>query len=73
MPVYLTLMFCLLSNPDFCREIRPNLADDFPIVGIASCQQAGERIGAEWVLAHPQWKLSRVKCRLGVAPREEEA
>jgi hypothetical protein len=71
-PVYLTLAFCLLAQPDFCRDIRPDMVDDFPLIGIAACQAVGERIGAEWVDAHPQRRLDRVKCRIGVAPREQE-
>lgn len=72
MPVYLVLVFCLIGGvPEHCQEITPNITDDFLMAGISACAQMGERIGAEYVEAHPAWRLARVKCRIGVAPREQ--
>jgi len=73
MPVYLILAFCMVAQPEVCRDIRPDLADDFPMVGIGACQMIGERIAAEWVEMHPAWRLSKVKCRIGIPPREQDA
>ncbi len=73
MPVYLTIVFCLIAQAQSCREVRPDLADDFPMTGLVACQMMGERIAAEWIEAHPKWELSRVKCRIGIPPREQDA
>jgi hypothetical protein len=73
MPVYLTIVFCLIAHAESCQEIRPDLADDFPMVGLAACQQTGERIAADYVDAHPKWALSRVRCRIGIPPRQQDA
>ena len=48
------------------------MADDFPITGLAACQMIGERIAAEYVEAHPKYRLDRVRCRFGIPPREQE-
>jgi len=71
-PIYLVIAFCLISDPSICQDVRPDLADDFPMAGLAACQQMGERIAAEYVDAHPKWQLGRIKCRIGVAPREQD-
>lgn len=63
----------MIGQPESCREIRPDMADDFPMVGLAACQQTGERIAADYVAIHPKWELSRVRCRIGVPPREQDA
>ncbi len=73
MPVYLIIAFCLLADPSTCKDIRPDIADDFPMVGLAMCMQMGERIATEYVETHPKWKLDRVKCRIGSPPQERDA
>jgi hypothetical protein len=72
-PIYLTIVFCLIGQAQTCREIRPDMADDFPMAGLAACQMTGERIASEYEAIHPKWHLSRVKCRIGVPPREQGA
>jgi hypothetical protein len=32
----------------------------------------GERIAAEWVEEHPNWRLHRITCRIGIPPREQD-
>jgi hypothetical protein len=49
------------------------MADDFPMVGLAACQMTGERIASEYLEVHPKWALSRVRCRIGIPPREQDA
>jgi len=73
MPIYLILAFCLISEPEVCNEIRPDLSDVFPIVESLACQIMGERIAAEWVEQHPKWRLDRITCRIGIPPREQDA
>jgi hypothetical protein len=48
------------------------MPDDFPMSGLAACQMTGERIAAEYVELHPKWALSRVRCRIGIPPREQD-
>jgi hypothetical protein len=49
------------------------MADDFAMVGLAACQQTGERIAADYVAIHPKWALNRIKCRIGLPPRQQDA
>ena len=72
MPIYLILAFCLISDPRVCKEIRPDLSDDFPLVEILACQIIGERIAAEWAEEHPKWRLQKIRCRTGIPPRERD-
>lgn len=62
----------MIAQAQICQEIRPDMADDFPMVGLAACQQTGERIAAEYVEAHSKWALSRIRCRIGIPPRQED-
>jgi hypothetical protein len=62
----------MIAQAQTCQEIRPDMADDFPMVGLAACQQTGERIAAEYVEVHPKWTLDRIKCRFGIPPRQQD-
>ena len=72
MPIYLILVFCLISDPKVCKEIRPDLSHIFPIVEILACQIMGKHIAAEWVEEHPNWRLHRITCRIGIPPRQQD-
>jgi hypothetical protein len=59
--IEIVLTVCLLAAPDDCRREHV----PFP-GGIVMCAgRGGQEVAAEWIAAHPKYRLRRYRC--GVA------
>jgi len=69
MLVYVSLLVCLSSQPDYCKTVTLSTT---PTGGLAGCQIEGQEEGAAYADRHPGWRLSQVRCTLG-RPHTPEA
>lgn len=61
--IELVMTVCLMASPTDCRKER------MPFEGpMMACAMAGQFAAADWLNAHPKWRLSRWQC--GTASRD---
>lgn len=56
--ITLTLVVCLITSPDICREEQPPTA----VISEQQCLIQGQQIAAEWTGDHPKWTVQGWRC-----------
>lgn len=64
--IALTLIVCLHAAPSQCKP-EPVSFDG----SLMSCALFGQAVAAEWIAAHPKWRLAKFTC--GIAGRQRSA
>ena len=61
--VQLVLVYCMIANASICTEKRPVFEQPLSLM---SCMTSGEQTAATYVEEHPQWRLAKFRCEVGV-------
>lgn len=56
--ITLTLVVCLITSPDVCREEQPPTA----VISELQCMIQSQQIAAAWENDHPKWTVKRLQC-----------
>jgi hypothetical protein len=52
---------CLMSSPEQCRDVT--LTFEVDNYQPAMCMTVGQIELAQWVVAHPDWRITKFSCR----------
>jgi hypothetical protein len=70
MLVTLSLVFCLIGQPDYCQTVKPDAQDGWS--GLTACILRGQQLATYWLVDHPKWQLDRIRCTPGNPPHTED-
>jgi hypothetical protein len=58
--IELVLSVCLIGNPDRCKDVRLNFAEQN--VSARECMFNGQIEIAKWSETHPDWQVAKWQC-----------
>jgi hypothetical protein len=61
--VQLVVVYCMIANANVCTEKRPVFEQPLSLM---SCMTSGEQTAATYLDEHPEWRLAKFRCEVGV-------
>jgi hypothetical protein len=61
--VQLVVVYCMIANANVCTEKRPMFEQPLSLM---ACITSGQETAATYVKDHPQWRMAKFRCEVGV-------